>query len=75
MVKIEFFILIFVKCVFFFFLDIFIMLFIRVNCVDWFGVCIKYNVIEFFVVKMYKEGGNLVFYVGMLGIEDFLKFI
>ncbi|KAK2509052.1 hypothetical protein MC885_019670 [Smutsia gigantea] len=47
----------------------------RVNCADWSDLCVKQNVTEFPVVKMYKKGKNPVSYAGMLGTEDLLKFI
>ncbi|XP_036773826.2 thioredoxin domain-containing protein 16 isoform X2 [Manis pentadactyla] len=47
----------------------------RVNCADWSDLCVKQNVTEFPVIKMYKKGKNPVSYAGMLGTEDLLKFI
>ncbi|XP_060030943.1 thioredoxin domain-containing protein 16 isoform X3 [Erinaceus europaeus] len=51
------------------------MLLTRINCADWSYVCIKQNVTEFPVIKMYKDGKNPVYYAGMLGTKDLLKFI
>ncbi|XP_044520653.1 thioredoxin domain-containing protein 16 [Gracilinanus agilis] len=51
------------------------MLFARVNCGDWSNVCTKQNIIEYPVVKIYKEGEKPVIYTGMLETEYLLKFI
>lgn len=63
------------KCVFFFYLGTSTVLLTRVNCADWSDLCVKQNVTEFPVLKMYKKGKNPVSYAGMLGTEDLLKFI
>lgn len=51
------------------------MLLSRINCADWSNVCVKQNITEFPVVKIYKEGENPISYFGMLGTEALLKFI
>ncbi|XP_016281811.2 thioredoxin domain-containing protein 16 isoform X2 [Monodelphis domestica] len=50
-------------------------LFTRVNCGDWSNVCTKQNIIEYPVIKIYKEGEKPVIYTGMLETEYLLKFI
>uniref|UniRef100_A0A8C9ETD0 Thioredoxin domain containing 16 n=1 Tax=Pavo cristatus TaxID=9049 RepID=A0A8C9ETD0_PAVCR len=50
-------------------------LFSRVNCWDWPGVCTVENVTQFPTIKIYKKGGQPITYNGMLGTEELSSFI
>uniref|UniRef100_A0A8C8RQL9 Thioredoxin domain containing 16 n=1 Tax=Pelusios castaneus TaxID=367368 RepID=A0A8C8RQL9_9SAUR len=47
----------------------------KVNCWDWPDVCMKENVTQFPVLKMYEKGARSVAYAGMLGKAELLRFL
>ncbi|KAM9147661.1 thioredoxin domain-containing protein 16 [Pangshura tecta] len=47
----------------------------KVNCWDWPDVCMKQNVTQFPVTKMYEKGARSVTYTGMLGTAELLRFL
>ncbi|XP_051878943.1 thioredoxin domain-containing protein 16 [Pristis pectinata] len=47
----------------------------RVNCGDWPDICSNENATQLPVVKIYSPGKDPLFYTGMLGAQNLLKFI
>ncbi|XP_030418742.1 thioredoxin domain-containing protein 16 isoform X1 [Gopherus evgoodei] len=47
----------------------------KVNCWDWPDVCMKQNVTQFPITKMYEKGARSLTYTGMLGTAELLRFL
>nr|XP_042697306.1 thioredoxin domain-containing protein 16 isoform X2 [Chrysemys picta bellii] len=47
----------------------------KVNCWDWPDVCMKQNVTQFPITKMYEKGAGSLTYTGMLGTAELLRFL
>ncbi|XP_043372215.1 thioredoxin domain-containing protein 16 isoform X2 [Dermochelys coriacea] len=47
----------------------------KVNCWDWPDVCMKQNVTQFPITKMYEKGARPLTYTGMLGTAELLRFL
>ncbi|XP_039391219.1 thioredoxin domain-containing protein 16 [Mauremys reevesii] len=47
----------------------------KVNCWDWPDVCMKQNVTQFPITKMYEKGARSLTYAGMLGTAELLRFL